>query len=419
MTDVVIRAEGLGKQYTIGERRDASTSLRDAIAGRFQRNDAADGRHAFWALRDVSFEVFQGEVLGIVGRNGAGKSTLLKIISRITEPTTGWAEIHGRVGSLLDVGTGFHPELTGRENIFLNGAILGMTRREIQTRFDEIVSFAGVELFLDTPVKRYSSGMYVRLAFAVAAHLETEILIVDEVLAVGDVEFQQKCIAKMRDVAGSGRTVLFVSHNIDSVQQMTTRCLRLDAGQLVASGPTSEVVRTYLDSAMQAAPATLDANTLPRRNPEHGTRARITALNLPGLPEHVLHPEASLPVQVTLQAAETLDRLQIRVTIYWLGGREAGTALSSPLPPLAAGDDATFNLQLADLQLAPGRYQCVVAILRGGGPGGVAELDVVRDVLPFDVAHALGDNDPAPPWRMDWGPVRFSTPEVTRIDEQQ
>src|SRR5581483_8501340 len=194
-----------------------------------------DKRETFWALKDVSFEVKVGEALGIIGRNGAGKSTLLKILSRITRPTTGYADVYGRVGSLLEVGTGFHPELTGRENIYLNGAILGMTRRDIQRRFDEIVAFAEVENFLDTPVKRYSSGMYMRLAFAVAAHLEPEILVVDEVLAVGDAEFQKKCLGKMGDVAKEGRTVLFVSHNMNAVEHLCQRVLLFQSGRLAGS----------------------------------------------------------------------------------------------------------------------------------------------------------------------------------------
>jgi len=245
MSDVVIRAEGLGKSYLIGHEseRERYVALRDVIA-RGARNlvrtagDVVRGRQLvvgdqieeFWALKDINFEICRGEVVGIIGRNGAGKSTLLKILSRITEPTTGRVEIRGRVASLLEVGTGFHPELTGRENIFLNGAILGMTRAEIRRKFDEIVAFAEIERFLDTPVKRYSSGMYVRLAFAVAAHLEPEILIVDEVLAVGDVEFQKKCLGKMQDVASGGRTVLFVSHNMGAVQRLCSQGIFLEDG---------------------------------------------------------------------------------------------------------------------------------------------------------------------------------------------
>jgi lipopolysaccharide transport system ATP-binding protein len=266
VTDVVIRAEGLGKSYLIGHEaeREHYTALRDVLARgarslarsaagllRGRQIVAGDRIEQFWALKDVSFEVKRGEVVGIIGRNGAGKSTLLKILSRITEPSAGRVTIKGRVASLLEVGTGFHPELTGRENIYLNGAILGMTRAEIRAKFDAIVAFAEVERFLDTPVKRYSSGMYVRLAFAVAAHLEPEILVVDEVLAVGDAEFQRKCLGKMGEVASGGRTVLFVSHNMAAVRNICSRSLLLRNGQLMRDAPTDDVVDAYVEESAQ------------------------------------------------------------------------------------------------------------------------------------------------------------------------
>jgi lipopolysaccharide transport system ATP-binding protein len=243
MSDVVIRAEGLSKMYRIGENQGYWT-LREAIVNVFKGKPAP--RDPFWALKDVSFEIKAGEVIGVIGRNGAGKSTLLKILSRITRPTRGRAEILGRVGALLEVGTGFHHELTGRENIFLNGAILGVRKEEIKRQFDAIVAFAEVEKFVDTPVKHYSSGMYLRLAFAVAAHLEPEVLIVDEVLAVGDASFQKRCLAKMGEVSRQGRTVLFVSHNIAAITALTQRCLLLKAGELVLEGPSEEIASRYL-----------------------------------------------------------------------------------------------------------------------------------------------------------------------------
>lgn len=271
-SDVVIRVEGLGKKYALHhEKAERHTALRDVVARqaraaglllnpftlagqlrKAQREAAESGEEEFWALKDVSFEIRRGERVGIIGRNGAGKSTLLKILSRITEPTTGRVEIRGRVASLLEVGTGFHPELTGRENIYLNGAILGMTRREIRSKFDEIVDFAEVEKFLDTPVKRYSSGMYVRLAFAVAAHLEPEILVVDEVLAVGDASFQKKCLGKMEDVSlGSERTVLFVSHNMEAISRLCPRTVYFQQGGISFDGDTAQSVKSYfqVDSA--------------------------------------------------------------------------------------------------------------------------------------------------------------------------
>lgn len=262
MSDSIISAENLGKRYSLSHLRDQRyVALRDVLVekatGLFRRNSKARGQGSdisdqskedFWALKDVSFEVKTGEVVGIIGRNGAGKSTLLKILSRITEPTQGRVRIRGRVASLLEVGTGFHPELTGRENIYLNGAILGMHRAEINRKFDEIVSFAETERFLDTPVKRYSSGMYVRLAFAVAAHLEPEILVIDEVLAVGDAEFQKKCLGKMREVSRGGRTVFFVSHNLGAVQALCETGILLDKGRLVANGVVGETITKYLKS---------------------------------------------------------------------------------------------------------------------------------------------------------------------------
>jgi lipopolysaccharide transport system ATP-binding protein len=267
MSNIAIHCEGLSKQYRIGKReryralRDVLTDAVSApwrrVAQRAKRPFSPSPRlpvssSDFWALDDVSFEVHHGEVVGIIGRNGAGKSTLLKILSRITEPTRGFADINGRVGSLLEVGTGFHPELTGRENIYLNGAILGMKRAEIERRFDEIVAFAETEKFLDTPVKYYSSGMQMRLAFAVAAHLDPEILLVDEVLAVGDAQFQKKCLAKIQEVGGAGRTILFVSHNMVAVRTLCNRVLLLDEGNLERDGLPVPVVSTYLDSGRQS-----------------------------------------------------------------------------------------------------------------------------------------------------------------------
>ncbi len=250
MSEYAIRAENIGKRYRLGETVGNYSTFRESLTEWLRRSPKKDADQAdandLWALRHLNFEVKQGEVLGIIGRNGAGKSTLLKVLSRVTEPTEGYAEIHGRVGSLLEVGTGFHPELTGRENIFLNGAILGMKRSEIGAKFDEIVDFSEVEQFIDTPVKRYSSGMYLRLAFAVAAHLEPEILVVDEVLAVGDAEFQRKCIGKMSDVAQEGRTVLFVSHNMSAILRLTTDTMVIEKGKMILRAPSAQAVDYYL-----------------------------------------------------------------------------------------------------------------------------------------------------------------------------
>lgn len=290
--EVVIRAEGLGKKYLIGHKagRETYTTLRDTLARNAKAvlrsaSDLAKGRamivgdeiEEFWALRDLGFEVNKGDVVGILGRNGAGKSTLLKILSRITDPTEGRVEIKGRVASLLEVGTGFHPELTGRENIFLNGAIMGMSRAETKQKFDDIVAFAGVARFLDTPVKRYSSGMYVRLAFAVAAHLEPDILIIDEVLAVGDAEFQKKCLGKMSDVAAGGRTVVFVSHNVNAVSALCNKAILLKQGRVQEMGPTPGIISSYLKQAN--ASERVEFNSNPSRPSIDSVTVRRAALS--------------------------------------------------------------------------------------------------------------------------------------------
>jgi lipopolysaccharide transport system ATP-binding protein len=269
-SDSAIKVDGLGKSYLIRHKIDTDAALRRSQLRRFHWPWQASAGQAektteeiFWALRDVSFDVPKGKVFGIIGQNGAGKSTLLKLLSRITDPTEGFAEIRGRVGSLLEVGTGFHPELSGRENIYLNGTLLGMKRREINAVLDDIIDFAEVSRFIDTPVKRYSSGMYVRLAFAVAAHLEPEILIIDEVLAVGDIRFQKKCLGKMKDVTGHGRTVLFVSHSLNTVNTLCDECLLLDNGRVKQIGPTAEVTAAYFNSNQDDSGPQLDLHAQP------------------------------------------------------------------------------------------------------------------------------------------------------------
>ncbi len=335
LSDVAIRCEGLSKRYRIGQQeryKALRDVLTDAAAAPFRRlrsaisNSNGNGNSQFairnsksasiWALDDVSFEIRRGEVVGIIGRNGAGKSTLLKILSRITKPTKGSAEIHGRVGSLLEVGTGFHPELTGRENIYLNGAILGMLRAEIDRKFDEIVAFAGVETFIDTPVKRYSSGMHVRLAFAVAAHLETEILLVDEVLAVGDAQFQKKCLGKMGDVARRGRTVLFVSHNMSAIQLLCSHAIRLGSGRIVGNGPAREQVEDYLKVAK-------NISLIQRHQPlKLGPNSQLNSFEIypnptiSGAPlRFLMELESSVPIRINELAVLIHDSLGRRISI--------------------------------------------------------------------------------------------------------
>jgi len=333
----VIRAENLGKQYQLGVRRRGYQTLREAIVQalaaplrRFRElSGKADDRQKFWALRDVCFEIHPGDSLAIIGRNGAGKSTLLKILSRITEPTAGRAEIRGRMGSLLEVGTGFHPELTGRENIFLNGAILGMKQAEIRRKFDEIVDFAGVEPFLDTPVKRYSSGMYVRLAFSVAAHLDPEILVVDEVLAVGDAAFQKKCLGKMGSVARGGRTVLFVSHSMDAVRRLCRMGLWLNDGRVHYHGPVEDCVTRYLTAGLQGGARREFAPPLPLPNRMGLSLLAVQVANAAGRLQ--AHFSANDPIHVTIdwELAQRLYKPRLGFILQSLGGGEVFTALDA------------------------------------------------------------------------------------------
>lgn len=393
MSDIVIQVENLSKKYIIGYQKPKEyTTLRDSMANRAKSlrrkllapsgkdvSNTAGGE--YWALKDVSFEVKQGEVLGIIGRNGAGKSTLLKILSRITEPTTGSISIQGRVASLLEVGTGFHPELTGRENIYLNGAILGMSKVEIKKKFDEIVAFAEVEKFLDTPVKRYSSGMYVRLAFAVAAHLEPEILIVDEVLAVGDAAFQKKCLGKMGDVAArEGRTVLFVSHNLGPVQALCHSGLLLQNGTVSMKDNVTKAVGKYLRTLEQTASENLSLRTDRRGKGE----VRLTQVDISTVGEY---PSSTLitgsPTCFIFQVSAILPGTSITFTIY----DQYGQVVVSCNSAVHSAEDLSepkigpkFLCEMDELLLTPGRYRINVAITTNG------ELqDHVEGAAVFDV----------------------------------
>ncbi len=371
MSDAIIQVEGLGKKYRLGLVRH--DTLRDRLAhalrapGRWTRRQSGGDPGEFWALQDISFAVGRGEVLGIIGRNGAGKSTLLKVLSRITEPTAGRVTLRGRVASLLEVGTGFHPELSGRENVFLNGAILGMSRAEIRRKFDAIVAFAEVEKFLDTPVKHYSSGMYVRLAFAVAAHLEPEILVVDEVLAVGDAAFQRKCLGKMQDVATvEGRTVLFVSHNMSAVQSLCGRVLHLDAGRLMFDGPVADGLESYLQSASAAGGRALDHLT-----PARQTALRCVDLTVNGRSDDSLVLASPAPIEIafTLDAREAV---RVSAEIFLCDHYGQKLALCSPghdesgahLHDLAAGQRARLVATISLPRLLRGHYRLDLSLVQ-------------------------------------------------------
>ena len=354
--NTVIHTEELSKEYTRG--RAASTGLlRDSLANLFRSSLSRGQEEKFWALRSVSFDVREGEVLGLIGRNGSGKTTLLKILSRITQPTSGWAELKGRVGSLLEVGTGFHPELTGRENAYLSGAILGMGKDEITRKFDEIVAFAELEKFIDTPVKHYSSGMYVRLAFAVAAHLEPEILLVDEVLAVGDINFQKKCLGKMGDVAHAGRTIILVSHQLNQIRRLCQRVVWVDGGSLRDTGPAAQVVSAY--------EADMTSNSLDAARPPEG-RAQFLQWKLSntnGVSDHLLSTDGETSVSFLLRANQPLHSVHHGIALYdqhrhllW-GTAVDGVTLEPGLHELTH--------TLPSLPLRPGVYSWRVAIYDG------------------------------------------------------
>jgi lipopolysaccharide transport system ATP-binding protein len=387
MTTAVIHGEALGKKYRRGLPVDPG--LRHALE-RIVRSPLSVFRspkdETFWALQDVSLEVNEGEVLGLIGRNGAGKTTLLKILSRITRPTTGWAEIHGRVGSLLEVGTGFHPELTGRENTFLSGAILGMSKREISRKFDEIVAFAELDKFIDTAVKHYSSGMYVRLAFAVAAHLEPEILLVDEVLAVGDINFQKKCLGKMGDVARAGRTIVLVSHQLNQIRRLCHRVVWIDAGGVRRGGPTHEVVSAY-ESAMSA-------GELPPAGRERGSAVKARFLRWEieagkGEPTRTLDWEGEVRLRFVVEVNEPLRKIHQGVALYnparqvlWGNGIE-GLSLEPGVHELI--------WCLPSLPLQPGVYHWRVSF--------------------YDNGERIDDWDCTPPMLVS------TTPQTHRMDE--
>lgn len=389
MPTPAITTESLGKRYWIGSQRSSKDGLRHSVESALRApfawlrsRKSHDGRpKEFWALRDLSFQINQGEVVGIIGSNGAGKSTLLKLLSRITVPTTGRIRIDGRVASLLEVGTGFHQELTGRENIFLNGAILGMTRAEIIRKFDEIVAFSEIEKFLDTPVKRYSSGMYVRLAFAVAAHLEPEILIVDEVLAVGDVAFQRKCLGKMGSFAQSGKTVLFVSHNMEALRTLCQRGLWLKNGRLERDGPADEIVTAYSQS-------TATSLLFTPSNPEYGLTIKKVALkNSRGEESGVFAPGDDLIIEVSYQADKRVEHPYLALIIESVTGNcfSANMRLDGNRPDFLLGE-GKLTCRFKSIPLLPQKYTVKIIVWAGNGS------DVIHDYQDagyFEVAADL------------------------------
>ena len=417
-THTAIEVQRLGKRYRLGTREETSDTLVGSVAGwvraplrsfrRLRRltrfAQGVDDADTIWALRDVSFRLEEGEALGIIGRNGAGKSTLLKILSRITSPTTGRACLHGRVASLLEVGTGFHPELTGRENLYLNGTLLGMTRREIDRKLDEIVDFSGITKFLDTPIKRYSSGMQVRLAFSVAAHLDAEILIVDEVLAVGDLEFQRKCLSRMGSLARSGRTVLFVSHNLPVVKNLCSRGIVLTGGCVTFDGDASEAVRRY----MAGAPLSASGGLIPAESIRFSTgEAAIDRAEIEAVSGAVVPYGSAIRIRMDIDVREPIRDLLVDVKIQAADGTVVGYATNtfdSGAPERV--DAGTWHLSAAlDNPLNPGDYTIAVGLHRSTGH----TMFLADELRPFSVDKAGDGPNAGYPYSWSYGYVRLDS----------
>jgi lipopolysaccharide transport system ATP-binding protein len=415
MSEIAIRCEGLGKRYRIGTReryralRDSITETVSAPLRRLRSSfvktgaQASNGHDHIWALKDVSFEINQGEVIGVIGPNGAGKSTLLKILSRITKPTAGRVEIKGRLGSLLEVGTGFHPELTGRENVYLNGAIMGMRKAEIERKFDEIVAFAEVEKFLDTPVKRYSSGMYVRLAFAVAAHMEPETLLVDEVLAVGDAAFQKKCLGKMEDVAHEGRTVLFVSHNMGAITQLCSKAMLLESGRLTAFTRASEATQLYLRASRSS--LSLDSRRFAGTLLPVLEFRDITINDSREGDALVIPPSSKIKVKVAGQCKRDVPAFRTTFSVFKDGVRLL-TLHDLSKPELLPKGSFEAEVEIPPFFLRPGEYSLAI----GGYRDGMNEWIWGTDLAAFTIVEE---------WDNDYDPINIGIVNLPHKGERK
>ena len=430
--NTLIKVENLSKQYRLGlvgtgTMRDDFTKWWSGVRGKEnpllklgETNDRTiiGNSDYVWSLKDINFDVQQGDILGIIGRNGAGKSTLLKILSRITAPTTGSVKIKGRVASLLEVGTGFHPELTGRENIYLNGAILGMKKAEITKKLDEIIQFSSVERYVDTPVKRYSSGMYVRLAFAVAAHLDPEILIIDEVLAVGDTEFQNKCLGKIKDISGEGRTVLFVSHNMGSVQNLCNRGILLNNGEVLFDGSSTDAVTAYVSSAINF--NTSNYIEIQKEHKNSGVLSEIEVKSLELLEGFQYNQYATndpMTVELTLFGNQSIENFRVAFGIYTLQEEGVASHFSNPKFSIKKGEIKKIRLKINHHQLAKGQYYFNFAIGKGNEETGVREFDLVMKTLFFEISYTDVDHSKGiVMWdKQGWGSINLQNVEAIEI----
>jgi ABC-type polysaccharide/polyol phosphate transport system ATPase subunit len=422
MENTIIKVEHVSKEYRLGA--IGGTTLRDdlqRLGAKLRKKDdptrkigtaSATGNQRFLALDDISFEVKKGEALGIIGHNGAGKSTLLKLLSRVTAPTKGTISYNGRVASMLEVGTGFHPELTGRENVYMNGAILGMTKSEIDRKFDQIVEFAEMERFIDTPVKRYSSGMYVKLAFAVAAHLDSEILIMDEVLAVGDMKFQQKCLGKMGDAANSeGRTVLYVSHNMSTIRQLCTRCLVLDHGKIVYDGDVETAIGIYLDRGAYLSGVDFDLTDQRMAHLPADIIAKMTHLTLLDTDLPVYKSGTPIRFRMRVRANKKVNDLRFRFEVRYIDDTSVGVSLCPSLGSMDAGEEKEFTMSFDSQSLTRGQYKVCSVLYAVNEFGAYEDYDAVWPFFIFEIMDDTTLN-----WNKNaWGHIQFPALEVDGI----
>ena len=406
MSQPMIQVNNLAKRYARGQQDSLQTSLYETLSNLFSRKTSESNTKrkssTFWALKDINFEVYPGESLGIIGHNGAGKSTLLKILSRVVHPTTGQIRLSGRVASLLEVGTGFHPELTGLENIYLNGTILGMTRQEVKAKLNDIIEFSGVADALNTPVKRYSSGMRVRLAFAVAAHLDPEILIIDEVLAVGDMEFQQKCLGKMQEATHeNNRTVIFVSHNLPAVQTLCDRCIWIDNGKIQMIDETTKVIDQYLNTTSNADKT--DTSNTKRNSSRLGQNIRIEKIQPTPSHHSGFYLNQPISMQITLSSKKQFSNLRFGVSIKDLSGGSVLTALTPTNTTIHTNSTSTHTVKLNAPNLAPGSYAIALSVGHGSIHEPRINFDIVTDGPSFKVLPLAKDGQTLYNWQREYG----------------